>query len=52
MKRVADKVHIAAQMDVAVQNQVLGDLTQYLEATKAARTQLKTEVQGWKAQAK
>jgi hypothetical protein len=52
MRRIADKVHIAAKMDIAVQNQVMGDLTQYVEATQAAREQLKTDVQGWKAQAK
>ena len=50
MRRIADKVHIAAKLDVAQANQVVGDLTQYAEATKAAREQLKREVQGWKAE--
>ena len=52
MKRVADKIHIAAKLDVAQANQVLGDLVKYHEATEPARQQLKREIQGWKAEGK
>lgn len=44
MRRVADKIHIAAKLDVAQANQVVGDLTQYHEATEPARQQLKREI--------
>ena len=52
MRRVADKIHIAAKLDVAQANQVLGDLTKYHEATQPAREQLKREIQEWKAEGK
>jgi hypothetical protein len=52
MRRIADKVHIAAKLDIDQANQVTGDLTQYVEQTKAAREQLKREVHGWKAEGK
>ena len=52
MRRVADKVHIAAKMDIAYANQINSDVLQYIEATKTARDQLNLEINGWKAQAK
>jgi hypothetical protein len=40
MQRVANKVHTAAKLDIAVQNQVVGDITQYLNSTSEAREEL------------
>jgi Txe/YoeB family toxin of Txe-Axe toxin-antitoxin module len=52
MRRIADKVHVAAKLDIDQANQVTGDLTKYVEATQHARDQLKREVHGWKAEGK
>jgi len=52
MLRVANKVHTAAKLDVAIQNQAVGDITNYVEGTKAARAQLGQATQNWKVHAK
>jgi gas vesicle protein len=46
-QRIADKVHTAAKLDVAVQNQVVGDITKFAEATAPAREDLKADAQAW-----
>ena len=51
-QRIADKVHTAAKLDVAVQNQVVGDITKFAEATAPAREDLKADAQAWKAAGK
>jgi hypothetical protein len=52
MKRVADKIHTAAKLDIAYGNQINGDITKYIESTQPAREQLKKEIHGWKAEGK
>jgi hypothetical protein len=51
-QRIADKVHTAAKLDVAVQNQVVGDITKFAEATAPAREDLKADAQAWNAAGK
>ena len=51
-QRIADKVHTAAKLDVAVQNQVVGDITKFAEATAPAREDLKADAQAWNVAAK
>ena len=52
MRRVADKIHIAAKNDIAFANQIDGDMEKYIQGTEEARNQLKQEIQGWKGQAR
>jgi hypothetical protein len=51
-QRIADKVHTAAKLDVAVQNQVVGDITKFAEATAPAREDLIGEARAWNVAAK
>ena len=51
-RRVADKVHTAAKLDISYQNTVVGDLTKFMENTQVARNTLKQESQQWKPEAR
>ena len=51
MERVIEKIHIAAQNDVNLQNQVVGDITKFKQGTRFARQQLKQEARLWKIEA-
>ena len=48
MRRVFDKVHTAAKLDIDLANQVNSDVVRYTNSTEGPREELREDIQHWK----